>query len=71
MEKVVIRDCILHRGGCLEMLANDEKPRLDFVPPIVKTVKNGGAVYLCTRFDVALLWSNALTEAGLWAFAQK
>ena len=47
-----------------EMLANDDKPRLDFVPPIVKTVKNGGAIYLCTRFDVAPLWSNALTEAG-------
>ncbi len=46
------------------MLANDDKPRLDFVPPIVKTVKNGGAIYLCTRFDVAPLWSNALTEAG-------
>ncbi len=28
-----------------EMLANDDKPRLDFVPPIVKTVKNGGAIF--------------------------
>ena len=100
MEKVVIRDCTLIHGDCLEMLdeiapgsvsccfadppygigyrgnhrkvmpkqemlANDDKPRLDFVPPIVKTIKNGGAVYLCTRFDVAPLWATALTEAGV------
>lgn len=47
-----------------DMLTNDDKPKLDFVPPIVKTVKIGGAIYLCTRFDVAPLWSGALVEAG-------
>ncbi len=100
MEKVVIRDCILYRGDCLEMLetippgsvsccfgdppygigyqgnhrkvmakqemlANDERPHLEMVPPIVRTVKDGGAIYLCTRFDVAPLWATALTEAGV------
>lgn len=47
-----------------DMLANDDKPRLDFVPPIVRSVKDGGAIYLCTRHDVATLWSDALAEAG-------
>lgn len=47
-----------------EMLANDAKPRLEFVPPIVRVVKDGGAVYLCTRFDVAYQWVDALEQAG-------
>lgn len=47
-----------------EMLANDETPHLEFVPPIVRAVKDGGAIYLCTRFDVAQPWVDALTETG-------
>ena len=100
MEKVVIRDCTLYLGNCLEMLetippgsvdlcwsdppygvrylannrkvlekqemlANDDRPHVEYVPPIVKTVKNGGAIYLCTRFDVAQPWVDALTAAGV------
>ena len=102
MEKTMcrkIRDCILYRGDCFEMLenispgsidcvwtdppygisyqgnhrkhmekqemlANDETPHLEFVPPIVRAVKDGGAIYLCTRFDVAQPWVDALTETG-------
>jgi DNA modification methylase len=48
-----------------EMLANDEKPHLEFVSPIVRTVKNGGAVYLCTRFDVSAQWVAALESTGV------
>jgi DNA modification methylase len=47
-----------------EMLANDDQPRTEFIPPIVRTVKSGGAVYLCTRYDVMPLWSDALKNAG-------
>jgi DNA modification methylase len=48
-----------------DKLANDDKPHLEFVDPIVKTVKDGGAVYLCTRFDVASQWVDALTDTGV------
>jgi len=48
-----------------EKIANDEKPHLEFVPPIVNTVKDGGAVYLCTRFDVAAQWVDALKATGV------
>ena len=48
-----------------DKLANDDKPHLEFVPPIVRTVKNGGAVYLCTRFDVAAQWVDALKSTGI------
>ena len=48
-----------------EMLANDEKPHLEFVPPIVQTVRDGGAAYLCTRFDVAAQWVTALEATGV------
>ena len=47
-----------------EMLANDEKPHTEYVAPIVRCVKDGGAVYLCTRFDVAQPWVEALKDAG-------
>jgi len=46
------------------MLANDEKPHTEYVAPIVRCVKDGGAVYLCTRFDVAQPWVEALIGAG-------
>jgi DNA modification methylase len=99
MQKVVIQNCTLYNGDCMEVLeslepgsvdtvwtdppygisfhpthrkimaipdklANDEKPHLEFIPPIVRTVKDGGAVYLCTRFDVASQWVDALTATG-------
>ena len=48
-----------------DKLANDDKPHTEFVPPIVNTVKDGGAVYLCTRFDVAAQWVDALKATGV------
>ena len=48
-----------------DKLANDEKPHTEFVAPIVKTVKDGGAVYLCTRFDVSAQWVDALKATGV------
>ena len=47
------------------MLANDEKPHTEYVGPIVRTVKDGGAVYLCTRFDVAAQWMDSLKATGV------
>ncbi len=46
------------------MLANDEKPHLEFVPPIVNAVKPDSAIYLCTRFAEFSLWENAIKDAG-------
>ncbi|MGL6196099.1 MAG: DNA-methyltransferase [Thermoguttaceae bacterium] len=46
------------------MLANDEKPNLAFIAPIVKAVKPDSAIYLCTRFDVYAQWEQALKEAS-------
>jgi DNA modification methylase len=48
-----------------DKLTNDEKPHLEFVAPIVKTIKDSGAVYLCTRFDVAVQWVEALKATGV------
>jgi len=48
-----------------DKIANDEKPHTEFVAPIVRTVKDGGAVYLCTRFDVAAQWVDALQATGV------
>lgn len=47
-----------------DKLAGDDKPNLDFVPPIVRAVKPNSAIYLCTRFDVYAVWEQALKEAG-------
>ena len=29
-----------------------------------EAVADGGAIYLCTRFDVAPIWQQALTDTG-------
>jgi len=46
------------------VLANDDRPNLAFVPPMVNAVKPDSAIYLCTRFDVYAQWEQALKEAG-------
>ncbi len=46
------------------MLANDDEAPLWSVPLMVDRVKDGGSVYLCTRFDVMGQWSDALAAAG-------
>jgi len=45
-------------------IVNDDKPRLDFVKPIVETVLPNSAIYLCTRFSVYAQWEQALKDAG-------
>ena len=45
-------------------IVNDDKPRLDFVKPIVEAVKPNSAIYLCTRFSVYAQWEQALKDAG-------
>ena len=47
-----------------KMLANDNEAPLWCVPMIVEKIIDGGALYLCTRFDVAHLWQEAITAAG-------
>ena len=45
-------------------LVNDDKPRLDFVKPLVEVVQPNSAIYLCTRFSVYSQWEQALKDAG-------
>ena len=47
-----------------EMLAYDDRPHLEFIPPIVNAVKPDSAIYLCTRFAEFSLWEQALKDAG-------
>jgi DNA modification methylase len=47
-----------------ERLANDDKPNLAFVQPMVNAVQPNSAIYLCTRFDVYAQWEQALKDAG-------
>ena len=47
-----------------DILKNDVEPPLWSVPLMVDHVKDGGAIYLCTRFDVMPLWTGALSNAG-------
>jgi len=46
------------------MLQGDDFAPLETVKPMVSTIKSGGAIYLCTRLDVAEQWRVALAEAG-------
>ena len=47
------------------MLAGDDAPPVDTVPLMLSGLGDGGAIYLCTRFDVAELWRRALMDAGV------
>ena len=47
-----------------DILANDDKAPLWSVPLMFDKLEDGGAIYLCTRFDVAHQWQQALTNAG-------
>ncbi len=46
------------------VLKGDDKPNTKFVGPLVKTLKQNSAIYLCTRFDVYAVWQEALKNAG-------
>ena len=47
-----------------EQLAFDDKPHVEFIPPLVNAVKPDSAIYLCTRFAEFSLWEHALKDAG-------
>lgn len=51
--------------GPTEMLKNDDEALVEVVPLLAAAIKEGGALYLATRFDVSALWANAIAEAGL------
>lgn len=53
------------KRGPTEMLANDDAAPVDVVPMLADRLKDGGALYLATRFDVAAQWNAAIRDAGL------
>jgi site-specific DNA-methyltransferase (adenine-specific) len=46
-------------------IAEDDAAPLDTVAPMVATIRDGGAMYLCTRWDVMESWRQAMVAAGL------
>lgn len=46
------------------MLKNDDSAPIDTVAPMMAALKSSGAIYLCTRFDVAEPWRAAIADAG-------
>lgn len=46
------------------MLKNDDVAPIDTVAPMIRLLKDTGAIYLCTRFDVAEPWRTAISDAG-------
>lgn len=47
------------------MLASDDVAPLDTVCDMARVVRDGGAVYMFTRFDVSDQWRRAMVDAGL------
>ena len=47
-----------------KLLANDDRPHLEYVPLLVNAVKPDSAIYLCTRFAEFSQWEQALKDAG-------
>lgn len=58
---------ITNRRKVLEtppMLANDNTPPLWSVPLMVNRLKENCGIYICTRFEVAPLWQQAIVDSG-------
>jgi DNA modification methylase len=53
------------KRGPTEMLANDDDAPVEIVPVLASALRDGGAMYLATRFDVAAEWNTAIRSAGL------
>lgn len=53
------------KQGPTEMLENDEAAPLHVVPAMAAAIKDGGALYVATRYDVAPQWQGAIFDAGL------
>ena len=53
------------KGGPTEPIANDQDAPLNSVPLMASRLKDGGALYLATRYDVAGQWNDAVIGSGL------
>lgn len=53
------------RSAAPEMLRGDDDAPLWFLPLAESILGDGGAFYVCTRFDVAAEWSAAIKSCGL------
>lgn len=51
--------------GPTEMLANDDAAPLSSVALMAGLIRDGGALYLATRYDVAAQWNEAVIASGL------
>ena len=47
-----------------DILMGDNEEAIDYVPDLVRAVKSGGAIYICSRFDVSAAWLAKLAYAG-------
>lgn len=52
-------------SGHTTMLVNDDNAPVEAVTGMAQILKDGGAMYLATRFDVSFPWVQAITDAGL------
>lgn len=48
-----------------DMLEGDDEPPLWFIAQAAALLRPGGALYVCTRFDVSPLWIGAIKGCGL------
>jgi site-specific DNA-methyltransferase (adenine-specific) len=53
------------KHGDTIMLNEDDRAAIDTVAMMARPLRDGGAMYLCTRFDVAPLWQQTIEQAGL------
>lgn len=51
--------------GPTEMLANDDLAPVGSVALMADRIRDGGALYLATRYDVAAQWNEAVIASGL------
>lgn len=52
-------------GGDTKMLSEDDKSPLDTIAMMARPLIDGGAMYICTRFDVAPVWQQTMLDANL------
>ncbi|MDE2106202.1 MAG: site-specific DNA-methyltransferase [Patescibacteria group bacterium] len=53
------------KRGPTDPIANDQDAPLDSVPLMASRLRDGGALYLATRYDVASQWNDAVIGSGL------
>ena len=55
----------LRNDGPTDALVGDDIPPTDAVLPMALAMRDGGAMYLATRFDLSAVWVEAILAAGL------